>query len=237
MNFLHLLTAFYSSATLSLLLISMVPALKERLFPYGKTLDDRHRIDLVPKDWFIHFYFVGGCSSLVALMHKSKEHQPLVTLMFLIHCIRRFLECYFTKKSQSKMHILHYAMGIFYYLLTSWAWDILPSDNYFFGVLIWIFASCEQNWCHSYLKSLRTINHRYPLPKDRHFSNTACPHYFFEVCIYFGFVVLSRFHYVSIVILVWVIVDLHLAATQQWKWYQEHYKTPQEYNRWVPYFL
>ena len=234
MNFLHFwLALFYSSATISVLIISNIPILKDIFFPFGKTLVDHDRKYLVPKFWFLHFYIVGIFSSLIALVWK-RYNQPIVTLLFLIHCVRRFYECLVSKRSESKMHITHYMIGILYYLHTSWAWDIIPSRNLLLGGSIWLFGTKEQFKAHSYLRELRRSKQKYPLPNQGYFSNTACPHYFFEVILYLGMTIMSQFHFISLLVLIWVIVDLHLSATEQWKWYKRRYDTPKRFKKWIP---
>lgn len=230
--FLFFLTLFYSTATISVLIISRIPSLKAEFFPYGKTLEN-HKKWLVPKFWFFHFYLVGIISSMIALFWKRHDI-PIVTSLFLVHCIRRFLEVWTTQRSEAKMHITHYIVGIVYYLLTSWAWDILPLKQYMIGGALWLFGTLEQKKAHAYLRKLSNSKKKYPLPTSGYFSLTACPHYFFEVCLYTGMAIMSQFHFISLLILVWVIVDLHFSATEQWKWYRAHYKTPKNYKRWIP---
>lgn len=234
MKFLQLILAlFYSTATLSVLIISIIPPLRAEFFPYGKTLGNLNSKWLVPKFWFLHFYVVGIFSSMIALYWKW-HNQPIVTGLFLVHCIRRFLEVSASQRTESKMHITHYIVGMLYYLLTSWAWDIVPVKKLLIGGALWLFGTLEQKKAHAYLRKLVNSKQKYPLPKEGYFSSTACPHYFFEVCLYFGMAIMSQFHFISLLILGWVIVDLHFSATEQWKWYRSHYNTPQNYKKWIP---
>jgi 3-oxo-5-alpha-steroid 4-dehydrogenase 3 len=233
MNFLEsTLALFYVSATISVLIISVIPSLKSEFFPYGKTLVRLNKW-LVPKYWFMHFYIVGILSSIAALFFKRSD-RPVVTLLFFFHCIRRLLECWLSRRSESKMHITHYIIGILYYLLTAWAWDLVPLKKLVIGGAIWLFGSLEQKKSHAYLRKLVKRKQEYPLPNQGYFIATACPHYFFEVCIYAGMALMSQFHYISVLILIWVIVDLHFSATEQWKWYRSHYHTPNNYKKWIP---
>lgn len=234
MNLLHfILISFYSILISSVLIISAIPSLKSEFFPYGKTLEKKNMWH-VPKFWFLHFYIMGIFSSMIALYYKRNDW-PIVTLMFFVHCIRRALEVLVAKRSDSGMHITHYIVGILYYLLTSWAWDIVPSKKLMIGGAIWLFGTLEQKRAHSYLGSLP--KQKYSLPTGGHFAFTACPHYFFEVCLYCGMVIMSQFHIISCLVLMWVIVDLHFSATEQWRWYKKNYNTPKDYKKWIPRIL
>jgi steroid 5-alpha reductase family enzyme len=123
---------------------------------------------------------------------------------------------------------------MFYYFLTAWAWDIVSPKKLMIGGAIWLFGTLEQKKCHAYLRKLIKPKQKYHLPNQGYFISTACPHYFFEVCIYTGMAIMSQFHFIALLILIWVIVDLHFSATEQWKWYRSHYHTPSNYKKWIP---
>ncbi|KAK6096723.1 hypothetical protein MT418_003543 [Batrachochytrium dendrobatidis] len=70
--------------------------------------------------------------------------------------------------------------------------------------------------------SLSTSN--YILPQGRWFNYVACPHYFFEIMIYVGFVVIAGFADLTTwCVVLFVCVDLSVSSNMQWKWYKKTY--------------
>ncbi|KAI8847959.1 3-oxo-5-alpha-steroid 4-dehydrogenase-domain-containing protein [Chytridium lagenaria] len=113
--------------------------------------------------------------------------------------------------STAKMHLLHYAVGFAFYIITPIAVScdklhdlasVLTSKSYgdhsddfeyrhVLAVVLFAYGSLEQNRAHLTLARLRNkplvkrdSASPYKLPKGGWFDILACPHYFFELVIY-----------------------------------------------------
>ncbi len=253
---------YYTSLILSLLCFYWISFTRTLLFPYGKTLDKTsfhwlRDLLLVPKSWFSHFYLLSSCICLFLLLqgfnlfHTNWTSWPVCTMCFLGHSVKRWYEC--LKISQttpsSQMHLCHYLVGLSFYTFTPIV--MMLSDLKFemnsstlFGVLLFAWASVEQFKAHSYLASLRTRQKyskdfkKYPLPTQGYFAHVACPHYFFELLIYVGLLVIGQ-SVLHCLVLLWVFTDLHLAAKQQYNWYLLNYKqvNAKYWKSWVPFLV
>ena len=102
----------------------------------------------VPKSYFIHMYilgsFMGTCCYLYVLFapmqsNRSSLNESILNsvavqgmVMFVIHCLRRLLECIFiTDYGSSTMNVSAYFVGIGHYILapTCLLFALLQSDN------------------------------------------------------------------------------------------------------------
>lgn len=245
-----IVASFYILASASVCVVSMIPNLRLVLFPYGKTLSDRTgwAIILVPKSWFSHFYMLGWVLTCLFIRNQFLTGiVPYMSIIFWLHTLRRLIECVLISKTSpsSRMHITHYLVGLLFYICTSlvfyWAdqaarhqtsWNFVR----FIGLLIFAFASTEQFMAHSYLASLRSSKSQtYPFPTQRYFKLVACPHYTFELIIYLAFALISQY-WMSLLIVLWVFLDLHFAANLQFEWYRSKYpeRLSPDWGRWLP---
>ena len=184
----------------------------------------------VPHSYFKHFYVVSVLSSLFWLYQMAAEgslikylypsdrnksasgsmsaNQIILTwTLMLIHGVRRLIESTFlAKPSTSQMWILHWIIGMAFYVAMGMAvWvegasqlvqdsTIIsritfspPSLRTFLSLPVFILASGIQHDCHIYLASLP----RYTLPVHPIFNTLVCPHYTAECLIYASLAILS----------------------------------------------
>ncbi|ENI09395.1 hypothetical protein COCC4DRAFT_187106 [Bipolaris maydis ATCC 48331] len=139
-----LLRAFYLAASLLILVIQAVPALRTRFLAYGprattppaqhKQEHRQHRqpsalsraLDYaaslqVPHGFFSHFYVTSvACSLLWAWqMHVWHAHrqQQVVWALLLLQGLRRVLESHvYTSASKSTMSVAHWLLGLLFYV-------------------------------------------------------------------------------------------------------------------------
>ncbi|KIV80296.1 hypothetical protein PV11_07809 [Exophiala sideris] len=153
------LRAFYILSSLAIIIVRLIPALRDRFLSYGARDVNAHRrgqaqaakqpalsvqiLDYaatwkVPHSWFIHFYIVSVVASTMGLCFfrpRDSINWPGTTTLcgtlMLVQGIRRLLECMFlTKPSQSRMWIGHYAIGVAFYIATNIAiWVQRPDEK------------------------------------------------------------------------------------------------------------
>lgn len=220
----------------------------------------------VPKRFFLHFYVVGICASLYCIfrninesvllhVHNKSTHEGLffllfeervLLIMFLVHCIRRFIECLIISHfGQSTMNALGYCVGLFHYVIIPLSiCNVRKSKENFpkpaFYLLIWplwqfvvmvsyCLASSYQTQAHYTLYKLKLLSIEkatrsedkvieYSVPVGQLFEYIICPHYFTEILIYLCFCAMS-FDGTLMLALVWVSSNLAVAADNQYTWY------------------
>ena len=142
----------------------------------------------VPKSLFVHMYAVGiligaVCLLRTAIVAEEKQRSSVSnvylssvsiqgTLMFEIHCMRRFLEClYITSYGSSSMNVAVYVFGIFHYLVTPSCiyYSLLHHDHQnsndqntalriflrLFSLLLYTIGNTSQFRCHQILFNLK----------------------------------------------------------------------------------
>ncbi|KAI9703630.1 MAG: hypothetical protein M1836_007400 [Candelina mexicana] len=217
----------------------------------------------VPHSYFEHFYLTSIFFSLFWLIQfvstgriyrsltssvseratsrSMSQEQILITwILMLIQGSRRLYECIvFTKPSQTRMWVVHWLLGIAFYIAMSMAvWiegipvlpqikssvDSLtlapPSIRTFIAILIFIFASGIQHDCHVYLSSLP----KYTIPRYPAFASLICPHYTAECCIYLSLSLLAALegdlvNKTVFSALVFVVINLGITAELSREWY------------------
>ena len=240
------LCLFYTSASALVLCLSRFYT---PLLEYGKTLNSSGKLPsrlkildrlldwTVPRTYFSHFYAYSTLllAVLIALPSFREIFGPVslrstVTLsLFWCQSIRRLYECIFQSNSSrvSRMHILHYIGGILFYTFTPLS---LLRSSYrdthltefsiidYLAIALFIASWLIQYQSHVYLFSLRKgPNKSYRFP-DR-FSYVLFPHYTSEIAMYSALVLLSQPNVVSPWIVLWLVVDLGVAADKQYSWY------------------
>lgn len=218
--------AFYASFLVGIASVHLAKWQLPALLKYGKTLEgSRTQKGLlgffeqltVPKQWFTHFYVY---STTLAILNVYCQRN-LVSLLFLIHSGRRLYEtqCVTKYGENSRMHLSHYLVGLWFYSVANWAVFESKSRSQlplvrFLAVLVFALSSVDQYMNHLHLSKLV----KYTMPTYGLFSITTSPHYFDEVLLY-----LSLTAYTGslklFACLVWVIVNLSTSALETRAWY------------------
>ncbi|KAF1834417.1 hypothetical protein BDW02DRAFT_498292 [Decorospora gaudefroyi] len=213
MHLAFLLRTFYLAASLLVLVIHAVPALRSRFLAYGSRASGRapgkeprppaqqpsavaRALDYaatlqVPHNYFTHFYVTSVlCSALACYLRggSASRQQQTVWALLLLQGLRRLLEsATHTSTSKSSMWFAHWILGLLFYITMNVAiWVETPGKHRANWVLIpgVITAQMLQYSYHAYLYRLRTENKGYQLPSHPLFPNLLCPHYTCEVAIY-----------------------------------------------------
>ncbi|KAG9190952.1 3-oxo-5-alpha-steroid 4-dehydrogenase 3 [Alternaria panax] len=207
-----LLRAFYLAASLLILAIQAVPALRSRFLAYGSrvtSLSGRKELPVqqqsaltraldyatslqVPHNYFTHFYMTSVLCSLFwawrLRVWEAGGQQQMVWALLLLQGLRRMLESYaYTSTSKSRMWFAHWLLGLLFYITINMAiWVETPSNTAGNWALVpgVITAQMLQHSYHSYLYRLRTQSNGYQLPSHAVFPNLLCPHYTCEIAIY-----------------------------------------------------
>jgi 3-oxo-5-alpha-steroid 4-dehydrogenase 3 len=207
-----LVRVFYLAASILVLSLQLIPALRSRFLAYGSratspapsssapptSLDrllDAAAAVQVPHNYFTHFYVVSVVCSVfwgVTLPIWSAGSQlQVVWALMLLQGVRRLLEsAAYTSSSKSTMWVAHWLLGLFYYVANSvavWAeHQDRPLTSRATTFLVPAILVCHglQHSYHAYLYELRTENKGYQLPSHPFFPSLLCPHYTCEIAIY-----------------------------------------------------
>lgn len=237
----RLVRYYFWAISLGVLLARSLPVrIREPYIKYGKTYreakDNRSLIlqparFRVPKSWFYHFYAICLIWSTIwiaklARAEPSQKRVFLPLLLLLVQSVRRLYECLNVQpRTSAQIWLGHYLIGVSYYtilpfaIFSNCATDLLPTDlQISIGLGLFVISSYTQYQCHKYLASLP----KYTLPTKALFSDILCPHYMAETGIYVSLFVLlpSADLFAN---LVWVIVDLAIAAESSSNWYQQQF--------------
>jgi len=141
----------------------------------------------------------------VRLNQFSSSH-PLPACLFLIHTGRRALEEIRSILTQSKsgaMHLSGFLVGLTFYLFVPLALFAckksrdgeIDFEMVSVGVALFAWGSFHQFRCHQILSELKVEsankrdNGSYGLPRGDWFYRLCCPHYFAEIMLYLGLVI------------------------------------------------
>ena len=231
--------AMANSAASAGLFPAVVTKLVEELSRYGKTLSTHSRFLSVPKRRFVDFYVIGTFVNTLVLCSKNGS----MLWLYQIQVLRRLVESLFVTRfsSTAQMHVLHYILGISYYIavpLTLYCIgdhsDFLKTRHCCFSVSIFLAANWIQYVCHKNLAELRPFRAPaekgvgYSMPRGYWFDFVSCPHYTAEVTIYTALAVMARGARPVIFLAVFVAIELSLSATTQHQWYRQKFR---EYPR------
>jgi 3-oxo-5-alpha-steroid 4-dehydrogenase 3 / polyprenol reductase len=113
---------------------------------------------VVPKRIFWHFYAFGLVCIVLKEFVFPTPQTSLVTLLLAVQCLRRLCECFWVMPGgrDSKMHLIHYLIGITYYpvLLLSFSSgnfaSYSPKTDWttWYFILLFISSSLVQFYCH-----------------------------------------------------------------------------------------
>ncbi|THX48393.1 hypothetical protein D6D06_09124 [Aureobasidium pullulans] len=227
----------------------------------------------VPHSWFASFYLVSTlCSfiwfsqilldqslwrnlaALTDIKNSMTLDQIIVTwILMLLQGVRRLYESLeFTKPSNARMWIGHWALGVWFYASMSIAvWIegaptlLQESFNFshltieppclrtFVGCLIFILASGVQHDCHAYLAFLK----KYSVPEHPVFQRLVCPHYFVECLIYLAISIVaapagSLLNWTIVCALIFVSVNLGVTADGTRDWYGQKFGPDSVSGKW-----
>lgn len=219
---------------------------------------------MVPKSLFTYFYLLGFLLSvsLVTLIIRAYSIAATLqtftaTVLFVLHCWRRYLECLFiTMYGDSKLHIVYWLGGMAHYVfvvLSFWATaleekqrtaDLSNLSTIVFAFALFVISNWLQFQSHYTLYLLKlslskknesdtssSVNNRYPLPKGGGFDYCVCPHYLAEIGIYLSLAILTNWSISSWLLLVWVVCNLSYTATQHYEYYMKHFSEEMEKRR------
>lgn len=188
---------------------------------------------VVPKRIFWHFYAFGlVCIALKEFVFPTPQ-TSLVTLLLVVQCLRRLCECFWVMPGgrDSKMHLIHYLIGITYYpvLLLSFSSgnfaSYSPKTDWttWCFILLFISSSLVQFYCHLILGLER--KRLSPKPKSKNvmekchrpincfpFKFLHAPHYTAELGIYLSIAGINSFRPVDCLNLLWILSILGVSA-------------------------
>ncbi|KAL2261186.1 hypothetical protein VTK26DRAFT_4601 [Humicola hyalothermophila] len=228
----------------------------------------------VPHSWFGAFYavslacsgfwlvqFLGGGAVLRLVASSQAARAPgssptmgqvaLGWLMMSLQAARRVYEhAVVLKPSKSTMWVVHWLLGLLFYLAMSVAvWvegsgPILDPEashavdaeslvKLVVGTPAFLFAWANQYRCHKHLAGLK----KYSLPQEGMFRNYICPHYTCECLLYLSLAVTTapRGSWCNRTVLcavVFVAVNLGVTASGTRKWYADKFGIGSVANKW-----
>ncbi|KAH7631749.1 hypothetical protein B0T09DRAFT_356262 [Sordaria sp. MPI-SDFR-AT-0083] len=155
------------------------------------------------------------------------------TMMFLQGSRRLYEDSLVHGKSKSTMWIVHWVLGLSYYLFTSVAVWVEGSGATDYGmpllktlvaIVMFLYASINQYSCHRHLAGLK----KYSLPELGLFRYLICPHYFCECLVYLSLAIVAAskgelLNKTLLCALSFVVVNLGVTASGTRKWYAEKF--------------
>lgn len=195
----------------------------------------------VPHSWFTHFYVLCVVCSIFQCQHDVRSRMPFPSRVasgaLLLQGCRRLLEClFYNRRSNSRMWIGHYLIGLAFYFFTNLAifldgidwshWDrpnsnsgkmIGPARVMF--VIFFAQAFYRQSISHHYLFKLK----KYTLPDEHGFRYLIAPHYTAECVLYGSLAVIAAppGHFINwnlLCALIFVAVNLGVTADGTKRW-------------------
>jgi 3-oxo-5-alpha-steroid 4-dehydrogenase 3 len=226
----------------------------------------------VPHSWFGAFYVVSLACSIFWLVQylgdgamlrfiasrQAAAQQPSATsgqvvlswfMMFLQGARRVFEHLTIMKPSNSTMWVVHWLLGLLFYLSisvsiwvegsgaimnpTSYTDDAESLTKMSIALPAFLFAWVNQYRCHKHLAGLK----KYSLPKGGMFDHYICPHYTCECLLYLSMAIATAPRGVwcnrtLICGLIFVAVNLGVTASGTRKWYADKFGIGPVANRW-----
>ncbi|PVU94619.1 hypothetical protein BB561_002404 [Smittium simulii] len=182
--------------------------------------------------------------------------------LYTIHVILRLIEtAYWQPLSNAKIHIGHFIVGIFFYILTPFA--VFADSIYVNGsipnsptlvvilaTLLFFYSIYTRYKCHQILFNLKNLSrqgpsslettkdNQYSIPMGGWFNRISSPHYTAEILMYFSLYFIAGTNNISFIFLLfWVVVNLTISATETHYWYKRTFKSKYPINRYalIPY--
>lgn len=222
----------------------------------------------VPKGCFWHFYalsfiwnssllglvvyawFLGGTfpQKLIGLLmyltyypDEPSSHLSIILAMILIvvQATRRTYECFFVSSySNSKIHLIHYVMGLYFYL--SLGLSVLSKApnlnrgtfiqlndigiNHVLGITLFIWATIHHHRAHIIFANLRKGKHdkSHKIPHGDWFEYVSCPHYLAEILIYLSIQIILGFdHTLFLAVFIFTLANQTAASKFVHRWYRD----------------
>ncbi|KAK3953543.1 hypothetical protein QBC32DRAFT_369310 [Pseudoneurospora amorphoporcata] len=150
------------------------------------------------------------------------------TMMFLQGSRRLYEDSLVHGKSKSTMWIVHWVLGLSYYLVTGVAVWVegsgatnygMPLFKTLVAIAMFLYASVNQYSCHIHLAGLK----KYSLPELGLFRYLICPHYFCECLVYLSLAIVAApkgelLNKTLLCALAFVVVNLGVTASGTRKW-------------------
>ncbi|KAI1364185.1 hypothetical protein F5Y08DRAFT_328898 [Xylaria arbuscula] len=230
-------------------------------------------VGMVPHSWFIHFYFLsisctlfwaiqfithGSVLEFVTKKQLSKSTSSmtlgqvgLVWLCMGLQGARRLYEHWFVlRSSSSKMWIVHWLLGMAFYLFTSlsiWVEGAesiqcsradcpeidLPQLKTMTACLVFLLAWIMQYRCHQVLAGLK----KYSLPQSGLFRYLVCPHYTCECLLYLSLAVMAApkgqlYNRTVLCAMLFVTINLGVTANGTRLWYSDKFGSNNVQGKW-----
>lgn len=171
-----LVTGFWITA-IFLVGISSIPSVPfSELTKHGKLLTCKNRGPFLPKQLFYQFYVFA-----ILYLTFLGAYRSFGGVLMLSHVLRRAVEqlLLFPYNRESRMHVLAYIFGFFYYWAASLSFATDPISPTLF-----VSASVLQFLSHRELFKHRVGGAKRFPPDSVLFKYMYCPHYFAEMLIY-----------------------------------------------------
>lgn len=177
------------------------------------------------------------------------DHIPLdvalVLLVIQLQLCRRTYESFFiTKFGSSRMHLSHFAFGLFFYTSLGplalhelynghqvthapikWSFLVHCTWMQAAGIVLFLWSSLHQFKCHTILASIRGRNERYAIPKGDWFDYVSSPHYTAEILIYLSLFLCSGCHNLYLLLPLFSTIGLLLLSARiTHSWYKKNFK-------------
>lgn len=230
--------------------LSPTPLCDNKFIAHGKvrgkkTLKQKTITGAIPKQLFTIFYAVGLVCSFSLLSNASN----LQVFFIRFHLCRRLLETIlWPYRTGSQMHLIHALVGFTYYCVLIFTFHLSLNSSptnqspTFYQMLILLFASGVQCYCHWFLYTQRQRRHinggikpYVPITaKNFIFRKILCPHYTCEIIIYLTFAHINYsapFGWLFILNFLFVTGNLAISAHTTQQWYKRKFPTaPQPYS-------
>ncbi|QEU59977.1 Dfg10 [Kluyveromyces lactis] len=212
----------YSTFYVGILSVFVAEFYIPQLLKYGKTWEASNNFWYsltCPKSNFGHFYLLSSIFSIYNLLWI----RSLLTLSVFIHSVRRLYECYcVTKWGQSKIHLSHYLVGIWFYTTLNLGIMRYHGETQYslISVILFIMSSLDQATNHDYLSKLR----KYSQPSYGLFKYICSAHYFDELLIYTSFMLMDNGSRILLIhCILWILVNLGTSSYETGNWYLEKF--------------
>lgn len=168
------------------------------------------------------------------------ENPPVLSMsLFMVHVLRRLVEdsrFAMQTKSQAQMHVAGFLLGASYYIAVPVALlscETQPTKGsthstllLCLGLFVFLLGSRHQYTCHKILRDLRETC-QYGIPRGDWFEYSSSPHYFSEMLIYAG-LVLVTLGTASVSVGLWLafvftVVNLSITGRRTHDWYLDHF--------------
>ncbi|KAJ2722878.1 hypothetical protein GGI07_003005 [Coemansia sp. Benny D115] len=201
------------------------------------------------------YYGLSGKSTATTFVEHPHGVAIASLSLYTLHVLLRLKESLYDQpKTNARMHIGQYGVGLIFYLVTPLATiiDSLYSPGLqtpsrlavALGLLLYTYASVHQWRCHGILFRLRSRslkeNTGYVVPTGDLFSYVSCPHFLCEILLYVSLWMVTGFQATTLVWnIAWTAINLGITARESHMWYKQAFgdKYPRNHRALVPYIF